>query len=292
MNDDIDESDLENNQDEISQEEHDDSEIIEDETTTITSEEESEEDQIAREIEALLIEGEDASRNNDIKGALSSFNKAIALDPSCDMAWFNRGVLLEAQQDARGARQSFQICLDLNPDHAPATANMAILLERIGDLEGAYETAQRALSFFPGHPALLDVQTRCKGSGISVAVETMRPSITPTQSYDEEEMQSVLEETGLENAEDVLAEAVHHDDDGNQHLDIDELRSAATMVAARESVSQILTEEKTTEVIEAVHVEEIPVQNEEDELGQLLDEARQHFQLKDFKNTIKSLKPH
>ncbi|MEK9730201.1 MAG: tetratricopeptide repeat protein [Candidatus Poseidoniales archaeon] len=292
MSDDIDESDLEDNQDDISQDEQDDSDILEDEAITNTIEEESEEDQIAREIEALLIEGEDASRNNDIKGALSSFNKAIALDPSCDMAWFNRGVLLEAQQDARGARQSFQICLDLNPDHAPATANMAILLERIGDLEGAYETAQRALSFFPGHPALLDVQTRCKDSGISIAVESMQPSIKPTQSYDEEEMQSVLEETGLENADDVLAEAVHHDDDDNQHLDIDELRSAATMVAARESISQTTTEEQTIEVIEEEHVEEIPEQNDEDELGKLLDEARQHFEQEDYKNTFKSLKPH
>ena len=71
------------------------------------------------------------------------------------MAWFNRGVLLEAQQDARGARQSFQICLDLNDQHAPATANLSILLERIGDLEGAYEMAGKALTFFPGHPALV-----------------------------------------------------------------------------------------------------------------------------------------
>ena len=30
-----------------------------------------------------------------MSGALAAFNKAIALDPSCDMAWFNRGVLLK-----------------------------------------------------------------------------------------------------------------------------------------------------------------------------------------------------
>ena len=48
-------------------------------------------------VEVLLTVGEERSRRNDVKGALAAFNKAIALDPSCDMAWFNRGVLLEAQ---------------------------------------------------------------------------------------------------------------------------------------------------------------------------------------------------
>ena len=97
----------------------------------------------------LIEEGEFKSRSNSPQEALAAFNKAIALDPSSDMAWFNRGVLLEAQQDARGARQAFQICLDLNPDHAPATANLAILLDRIGDEAGAAAMARRGLGIFP-----------------------------------------------------------------------------------------------------------------------------------------------
>ena len=76
-----------------------------------TNEELSDEDQVRM----LIEEGEFKSRSNSPQEALAAFNKAIALDPSSDMAWFNRGVLLEAQQDARGARQAFQICLDLNP---------------------------------------------------------------------------------------------------------------------------------------------------------------------------------
>ena len=72
------------------------------------------EDLVNEHVESLLISGEEASRSGDSKAALAAFNKAISIDPSSDMAWFNRGVLLEAQQDARGARQAFQICLDVN----------------------------------------------------------------------------------------------------------------------------------------------------------------------------------
>ena len=46
-------------------------------------------------VEVLLTVGEERSRRGDVKGSLAAFNKAIALDPSCDMAWFNRGVLLK-----------------------------------------------------------------------------------------------------------------------------------------------------------------------------------------------------
>ena len=117
-------------------------------------------DNIQIQVQSQLMIGEECSKNDDSKGALSAFNKAISLDPSCDMAWFNRGVLLEAQQDARGARQAFQICLDVNPNHAPATANLCILLERIGDDSGAYDMSLRALEFYPGHPAIMEVKER------------------------------------------------------------------------------------------------------------------------------------
>lgn len=198
----------------------------------------SEEQSIEEEVNTLLQEGEESSRRNDAKAALASFNKAISLDPSCDMAWFNRGVLLEAQQDARGARQAFQICLDLNEEHAPATANLAILLERIGDESGAFEMAKKALVFFPGHPTLMELKNRCKGSSETLEIESM-PILEPKQSFSEAQVKKVMEETGATSREAVLAEAVHHDD-GNDNLEFSELMAAAEVVAATEVVEVTL----------------------------------------------------
>ena len=103
----------------------------------------------APDVSDLLREGEALSRGRNYTEALDRFNRAIAMDPSSSMAWYNRGVLLEGQRDAKGAKQSFTFCLDLDPDHAPATANLAVLLERMGDTTGAGAMATRALTHYP-----------------------------------------------------------------------------------------------------------------------------------------------
>lgn len=239
-------------------------------------------------VEVLLTVGEERSRRNDVKGALAAFNKAIALDPSCDMAWFNRGVLLEAQQDARGARQSFQICLDLNEDHAPATANLAILLERIGDLEGAYETAEKALGFFPGHPALVQLKERCKNSGISVAMEAMQPSIEVTQEVDMKIVEEIAEEAGIENPEVLLQEAVHHDHDEDQTLTVEELQSAADVVVAQQEVMQEVAPEP--EPVDEPEVEPEPEPSVD--IDALVEDATALIKDGNPKDALALLKPH
>ena len=126
---------------------------------------EGEEPTVDTTVDDLVTEGEAAHRSGDHKAALSAFNKAIALDPSNSMAWFNRGVLLEAEQDPKGARQSFVICLDLDPNHGPALANLAVLLDRLGEMDGAVEIAHRALLYFPGHPHLVKIMDSNKAAG-------------------------------------------------------------------------------------------------------------------------------
>ena len=123
------------------------------------------EENIDSTVDDIVAEGEAAHRTGDHSAALIAFNKAIALDPSNSMAWFNRGVLLEAEQDPKGAKQSFVICLDLDPQHGPALANLAVLLDRLGEIDGAVEIAHRALQYFPGHPHLLKILQHNKAAG-------------------------------------------------------------------------------------------------------------------------------
>ena len=259
----------------------------------IEDELESNSDEVVNQVDSLLISGEEASRSGDSKTALAAFNKAISLDPSSDMAWFNRGVLLEAQQDARGARQAFQICLDVNPNHAPATANLCILLERIGDQVGAYSMALKALDFYPGHPTIMEVKNRCQGSASTKPLESMQ-AVEQIDSFDQQDVDTVVQETGLSDVNALLDEAVHHDADDNQQLDIDELRSAAEVVVATEDIKDRI--EVSQPVVQAIpDLPVVPVEPEMDnvlDLDNLANEAKNLIQSGDAKGALALLKPH
>ena len=248
------------------------------------SESVNETESVDDQVNELLEEGEAHSRSNNPQDALVAFNKAIALDPSCDMAWFNRGVLLEAQQDARGARQAFQICLDLNPDHAPATANLAILLDRIGDEVGAAAMARRGLEFFPGHPSLTDVLSRSKNASVEEVPEAIESTITKA-THHESTLVNVMADSGVTDSEAILSEAVHHDIDGDGHLDKGELQSAAEVVAATQQIETVIQEAIETEIDNTPYVEEI-------DLEKLTAEATDMIRQGEPKKALALLKPH
>lgn len=260
---------------------------------------ETEEEDI--DVDAIVAEGEVASRSGDHLVALEAFNRAIALDPSCAMAWFNRGVLLEAKQDPRGAKQSFTICLDLNPDHGPALANLAILLERVGDEAGAYSIGKRALQHFPGHPTILSLITRCESAKESeVEIAPVMPD--HQTSWQEKDLNTAMETAGVKDRQAVLQEATHHDSDGNAILDAEELARAASMVKARKDAEVIVEArqdgafEKQDEVATGT-IPDVPDATLEPAVAELdidaiCNSAEMELLAGEAKTALASLKPH
>jgi tetratricopeptide (TPR) repeat protein len=240
------------------------------------------------EVEAmnLLREGERLSRQKDHVGALEQINKAIGLDPSNAMAWYNRGVLLEGQRDAKGAKQSFTICLDLEPENAPATANLAVLLERMGDVGGAEAMATRALTHYPNHPELLDIRRRCASNQ---AQTPDLPSERPTTSatWEDQHLTRAMRKAGVSDARAVLEESSHHDVDGDGRLDESELRAAATVVAAQQQAQEAIaasTDENTPA--------DPPSTSEVVDLESVINMAQSELDAGHPKQAVALLKPH
>ena len=258
-------------------------------------------------VEELLILGETKSRQRDIKGALAIFNKIISLDPASDMAWFNRGVLLEGQRDARGAKQAFRICLDLNPDHAPATANMAVLLERMGEFEDAAAMAKKALHFYPGHPTIKSVLERTS-TGAGESDDEVQDD-SNDHSYQKATLAKAMKESGVDDEQAVLEEARHHDLNEDSHLDYDELKNASEMVAAKEQAVEIAQEVKHDSVEDIPEVEAITeiahneienptiqdveiIEDKEVDIDSIISDAKIHLAQGNPKDGLRLLKPH
>lgn len=251
------------------------------------------------EVESIIAEGEALTRDGDNRGALTLFNKAISLDPGAEMAWFNRGVILEAQGDARGARQSFGITLDLNPEHGPAAANLAIILDRMGDSQGAKRWAEVALESFPGHHLLLDLMRKGSDSGGVVANasdsemrimgQAQTSEAAPERAelvWSEDDVSDAMEAHGIRDREAVLEEARLHDTDGNLYLDREELHSAAGLVAAKKAAVEEAENRSAAREIEE------PVKEEGPDLDLLCEQAKGLLRSGDAKGSLSMLMEH
>ncbi len=250
------------------------------------------------EVERIIAEGEAMTRDGDNRGALALFNKAISMDPGAEMAWFNRGVILEAQGDAKSARQAFVITLDLNPEHGPAAANLAIILDRMGDSQGAKRWAEVALESFPGHHLLMKLlQKGVEGGIVADASETEMRIMGQAQTseaaperaelvWSEDDVSDAMEAHGIRDREAVLEEARLHDSDGNLYLDREELHSAAGLVAAKKAAVE------EAEVRSAARIEEAPAKPEGPNLDALCEQAKGLLRSGDAKGSLSMLMEH
>jgi hypothetical protein len=78
-------------------------------------------------------EGTGLYDEGNYRGAITAFDRAIALDPSLVDAWNNRGIALIQMGRDQEALRSIERALTLNPRHENALKTRELLLELLGD---------------------------------------------------------------------------------------------------------------------------------------------------------------
>jgi tetratricopeptide (TPR) repeat protein len=87
----------------------------------------------------------------DRDGAVGAYHKAIALDPKNVWAHFNLGNALSAKGDLDGAIAAYQKAILLDPKLAPAHNNLGNALANKGDWDGAIGAYQKAIGLDPNY---------------------------------------------------------------------------------------------------------------------------------------------
>ena len=116
-------------------------------------------------------EGYKRQRAGDLEGAMTEYQKAIALDPAYPTPYNDLGVIFQQRGELERAKEAFQQALQLDSTYAEAYANLALVHEGLGEKDQAVEAwthfAQlsssldeqaverlEALGAFEGNPAL------------------------------------------------------------------------------------------------------------------------------------------
>jgi tetratricopeptide (TPR) repeat protein len=82
----------------------------------------------------------------DTARAIADYNRAIALDPACAAAYFNRGLILYDQVDWEGAIADYNRAIELDPGFAAPYYQRGLARTDQGDLAGAIADFQKYLA--------------------------------------------------------------------------------------------------------------------------------------------------
>ena len=91
------------------------------------------------------------SRLEALPDALSSYGRAVALDPAMPEAWNGRGNVLMRLGRLDEALESYDRALAVDPALVPGLTNRGVVLRELGRTEEAIESHDRALKLRPGH---------------------------------------------------------------------------------------------------------------------------------------------
>ena len=102
--------------------------------------------------DAYLNRGSALQEIGELETAILSFNKTLAINPQHPIAFFNMGNALTAKGELGLAIECYKNALKIMPDYTEAYINIGTALERQGDLQGAIKTYCENLKIHPGHP--------------------------------------------------------------------------------------------------------------------------------------------
>jgi tetratricopeptide (TPR) repeat protein len=88
--------------------------------------------------------------------ALSSYDKALAINPGDPQAWSNRGAALYDLNRCEETLSSYDKALAIDPDHAEAWSNRGAALYSLNRLEEALSSYDQALAIQPDHVEALN----------------------------------------------------------------------------------------------------------------------------------------
>ena len=104
--------------------------------------------------DALQLLATIEAQTGNKKNALALFDRALALNQSNPIVYFNHGNVLDDLKDYRAAIASFDRAITLKSDYAQAYASKADSLRAVGDLQEALASYERAIAFNPRDASL------------------------------------------------------------------------------------------------------------------------------------------
>lgn len=129
--------------------------------------------------------------------ARPAFERAVALNPLLDAAWFHLGDLHLERRDLNAAREAFLVAVSLQPDAVPPRGKLALVYQ----LDGDYASAERELRYVvEKDPENMEFSLRLGLLFTEQALKASRPEARKTAAGEAERWLSKVLETQPENA--------------------------------------------------------------------------------------------
>jgi Tfp pilus assembly protein PilF len=134
---------------------------------------------------AALQRGLEAHAAGDLPAAAAAYREVIIHDPNNQYAYYNLGVIDQANGSLASADSNYSLALTIDPEYVPALYNLAIVKTAEGDMKAAIDLYRRAIdaqpNYAPAHLnlgfALIDEGRRKNGKAeLTTAVE-LDPSL-------------------------------------------------------------------------------------------------------------------